>query len=48
MIIYADLIKETGFPAKAEILKVLKDYGKLLYCNVKMSIGEIRNVFVKK
>ena len=49
--IYADPIKETGFPAKAEVLKVLKvlkDYGTMKYCKVKMSTGEICNVFIKK
>lgn len=45
--IYANPVNNTGFPAQAEILETIKDYGELLYCKVKMEDGEICKVFIK-
>jgi len=45
--VYANPVTKLGFPAKAQILEVIKDYGSLQCCKVRMiESGMICNVFV--
>lgn len=47
--VYTNPIARTGLPAQAEILKVLHDYGILIYYEVQMAnTGIICNMFVNK